>query len=103
MFFPTYKKVAFFENESEKNFQLCIKEENTGWIRQEHLSSGMFKTLMFMTQMNILSGRCVILMDEVENSLGLNCIDILWDELKRFDRDDQFIITTHHSYCDQQH
>jgi Fe-S cluster assembly ATPase SufC len=96
--FPYVEKIAFFENEAEKNYQLCIKEENTGWICQGHLSSGMFKTLMFMTQMSILSGRCVVLMDEVENSLGLNCIDILWDELKRFDRDDQFLITTHHSY-----
>jgi hypothetical protein len=96
--FPNIDDITFFENEDRRYFIVNIREKRTGWIPQFNISSGMFKTLMFITQMSILDGETVVLIDELENSLGLNCIDILQEELSRFDRDDQFIITSHHPY-----
>ena len=57
----------------------------------------MLKTLMHISELYLSAEGTVILIDEFENSLGVNCIDILSDLL--FDnRKLQFIITSHHPY-----
>ncbi len=97
-FFP-YVEDLFFENDfNGRYFLLKIKEKHTGTISQKNFSSGMFKTIVFLTQMAMLSGECVVLIDEIENSLGLNCIDILIEEASHENRDDQFLVTSHHPY-----
>jgi ABC-type bacteriocin/lantibiotic exporter with double-glycine peptidase domain len=40
----------------------------------------------------------VILIDEFENSLGINCIDEVVFQMLASERDLQFIITSHHPY-----
>jgi hypothetical protein len=40
----------------------------------------------------------VFLIDEFENSLGVNCLDDLTTALVSHERDLQFIITSHHPY-----
>ena len=96
--FPYVEDVKFETDENIRYYTLYIKEQKTGWISQSYMSSGMFKTLIFLAQMNTLQGRCVVLLDEIENSLGLNCIDILAEELRGTEYDDQFLITSHHPY-----
>lgn len=75
-----------------------IKEKGVdNWIDQDRISSGMFRTLMHISELYLSAEGTVILIDEFENSLGVNCIDILSDLL--FDnRKLQFIITSHHPY-----
>ncbi|MEH2312120.1 MAG: AAA family ATPase [Nostoc sp.] len=75
-----------------------IKEKGVNnWIIQRRISSGMLKTLMHISELYLSAEGTVILLDEFENSLGVNCIDILSDLL--FDnRKLQFIITSHHPY-----
>ena len=78
---------------------LQIKEKNVSkWILQKSISSGMFKTLMQISELFLCSEGTVILIDEFENSLGINCIDTLIENLLYDNRGLQFIITSHHPY-----
>ncbi|MFB2876292.1 AAA family ATPase [Floridanema aerugineum] len=67
------------------------------WIAQNRISSGMFRTLMHISELYLCADGSVILIDEFENSLGVNCIDVL-TELLLENRNLQFIITSHHPY-----
>ena len=58
----------------------------------------MFKTLMQIAQLFLCAESTVILIDEFENSLGINCIDTLTENLLYDNRDLQFILTSHHPY-----
>mgnify|MGYP006291641609 CR=1 FL=1 len=76
-----------------------IKEKGINkWIVQQYISSGMFKTLMHISELYLCPEGSVILIDEFENSLGVNCIDIITEDLVRENRNLQFIITSHHPY-----
>ncbi|OQX24348.1 MAG: hypothetical protein BWK80_21310 [Desulfobacteraceae bacterium IS3] len=76
-----------------------IKEKNVSkWIPHNKISSGMFKTLMQISQLFLCAESTVILIDEFENSLGINCIDILTENLVYDNRELQFILTSHHPY-----
>ncbi|MEH2244381.1 AAA family ATPase [Nostoc sp.] len=75
-----------------------IKEKwVNNWITEKRISSGMFRTLMHISELYLSAEGTVILIDEFENSLGVNCIDILSDLLLE-NRKLQFIITSHHPY-----
>ncbi|HLO87895.1 MAG TPA: AAA family ATPase [Nostocaceae cyanobacterium] len=75
-----------------------IKEKGVNkWIEQGRISSGMLRTLMHISELYLSADGTIILIDEFENSLGVNCIDILGDLLCE-SRRLQFIITSHHPY-----
>ena len=73
-----------------------IKEKRVNdWI--EKISSGMLKTFMYISELSLSPEGAVILIDEFENSLGVNCIDSVTDLILE-NRDLQFFITSHHPY-----
>jgi predicted ATPase len=75
-----------------------LKEKGVNnWISQNRISSGMFRTLMHISELYLSAEGTVILIDEFENSLGVNCIDVLTD-LLLINKKMQFIITSHHPY-----
>lgn len=75
---------------------LSIKEKGVeDWI--ENISSGMLKTLMYISELYLAPENCIILIDEFENSLGVNCLDSV-TELVLNNKKLQFIITSHHPY-----
>ena len=75
---------------------VSIKEKGVqNWIK--NISSGMFKTLMYISQLYLSPDNCVILIDEFENSLGVNCLDSVTD-LILDNQESQFIVTSHHPY-----
>ena len=77
---------------------IYIKEKECDiWISQDNISSGMFKTLMYIAEIYLSQEGAVVLIDEFENSLGSNCIDAVTDILTER-QDLQFIITSHHPY-----
>jgi Fe-S cluster assembly ATPase SufC len=79
-------------------FSLELKETSVDrWITQSNLSMGMLKTLTHITEIYLLSEGSILLIDEFENSLGVNCIDVV-TELLNDRKDIQFIITSHHPY-----
>ena len=63
---------------------------------QQDISNGMLKTIYYIVELFTMSEDSLVLIDEFENGLGVNCIDIL-SELMLSERNDlQFIITSHH-------
>lgn len=68
------------------------------WIPHNRMSSGMLRTLLHIAEMYLWNEGTVILIDEFENSLGLNCIDVLTEDLIYDNNNIQFIATSHHPY-----
>lgn len=106
-FFPQVEDIKIEPLESERDMPPFIKEKPfiqisemgvKKWIYQFRVSSGMFRTLIHISELYLASEGTVILIDEFENSLGVNCIDELTDELLSAGRNLQFIITSHHPY-----
>jgi predicted ATP-dependent endonuclease of OLD family len=79
-------------------FSLELKEIGVErWITQSNLSTGMLKTLAHIVEIYLLTEGSILLVDEFENSLGVNCIDVV-TELLNDRKDIQFILTSHHPY-----
>jgi predicted ATPase len=79
-------------------FSLKLKETAVDeWINQSNISMGMLKTLAHITEIYLLPKDSILLIDEFENSLGINCIDVV-SELINKRQDIQFILTSHHPY-----
>ena len=86
---PDFREEPFIE----------IKEKGVhDWIGKGNISSGMFKTLMHIAELYLCADGTVILIDEFENSLGINCIDEVTRSIVSSRRSLQFIITSHHPY-----
>ncbi|NET62592.1 MAG: ATP-binding protein, partial [Symploca sp. SIO2E6] len=75
-----------------------IKEKGINhWINHADISLGMCKTLIHLSELFLTPEGSVVLIDEFENSLGVNCIDSITDLILE-DKKLQFIITSHHPY-----
>jgi AAA15 family ATPase/GTPase len=82
-------------NTAENEFVLLYLElDDDVVVRQGDISSGMFKSMMILSELMFGSSQSSIIIDEVENSLGINCLPDVLEELKM--SDNQVIITTHH-------
>mgnify|MGYP000479810266 CR=1 FL=1 len=68
------------------------------WVRQNMISSGMFRSLIHISQLYLSAEGTLFLIDEFENSLGINCIDELTSDILQSRRSLQFILTSHHPY-----
>lgn len=80
-------------------FELQIKERGIDtWIMQEYISSGMMRTLLHLAAISLSPDDSLILIDEFENSLGVNCINEVAQDLMSNRRRLQFIVTSHHPY-----
>ena len=89
------------ERTSDGDFRLFLEIKENGvedWIPQERISSGMFRTLIFLIEVITAPEESVILIDEFENSLGINCMAELTDFILDKSSDIQFILTSHHPY-----
>jgi predicted ATPase len=76
-----------------------IKEKNVkNWINQNRISSGMFRTLIQLSELYLCAEGTVFLIDEFENSLGINCINEITNDILASRRQLQFILTSHHPY-----
>ncbi|MDQ2100746.1 MAG: AAA family ATPase [Tychonema bourrellyi B0820] len=84
---------------TENTAVISIKEKSVPkWIREDRMSSGMLRTIIHVSDIFLSNQGSVILIDEFENSLGINCIDILTDDMIHENKTLQFIATSHHPY-----
>lgn len=67
-------------------------------IPEESISSGMHRTLLHLSRMVLWPDGTVVLIDEFENSLGINCINFVTQNLQIHSQRMQFILTSHHPY-----
>jgi hypothetical protein len=76
-----------------------VKEDQVDkWITGPRLSSGMHRTLIHLVELAMAPQSTVIVIDEFENSLGVNCLPDVTNRLMERSRDLQFIVTSHHPY-----
>lgn len=80
-----------------KRYVLYIQDLSGVWIRQHEISSGMMKTLFHLTYLKTIGNHSVILIDEFENGLGINCMQEVTNDIICADHL-QFILTSHHPY-----
>lgn len=66
------------------------------WIEGDDLSAGMLKVLYYLIELALTAPESVIFIDELENSLGVNCLPDLSEEILIRSTEVQFIITSHH-------
>ncbi|MBF0175798.1 MAG: ATP-binding protein [Magnetococcales bacterium] len=78
---------------------LAIKEKDVqNWIPAVELSTGMLRTLKILLELFLAPKGSVFLVDEFENSLGVNCLPQVAEAARARQNDIQFIITSHHPY-----
>jgi hypothetical protein len=65
-------------------------------LTQPDISNGMLKAIYYIVELMTMPQGALILIDEFENGLGVNCIDSLSEILLNERTDLQFIITSHH-------
>jgi len=77
----------------------CIKEKDVpNWIPVNDISSGMQKIFLLILDLFLMKDSGILLIDEYENSLGINAINFLPDLIYTISEKCQFIITSHHPY-----
>jgi predicted ATPase len=94
------------EQKTEKGFQetyftynILLKEDYVNdWISENDISSGMYRTLLQLAELYLCPEGTLFLIDEFENSLGINCISELTSDILKSKRQLQFILTSHHPY-----
>lgn len=100
--FPNVEKIDFISVKSFNDFLspvLIIREKNVNaWIPQNTISSGMMRTLSQIITLVLANDGDVIMIDEFENGLGVNCINELADLIMEPEADIQVVMTSHHPY-----
>ena len=100
--FPEIKDIKITREEisNDESLIFCeIQDADSGeWIPQDRMSSGMFRTLIYIIEVITAPKGSVILIDEFENSLGINCMSEITDFILDHADGLQFIITSHHPY-----
>ena len=100
--FPSVKDIRITVNkQSDKNYNLLLEIQEHGsenWIPQYRISSGMYVTLTYLIEITSAPEGSVFVVDEFENSLGINCMPQLTDFILDKSPNLQFILTSHHPY-----
>lgn len=100
--FSSVKDVRVTVNkQSDKNYNLLLEIQEHGsenWIPQYRISSGMYVTLTYLIEITSAPEGSVFVVDEFENSLGINCMPQLTDFILDKSPNLQFILTSHHPY-----
>ncbi len=96
--FPVVEDMKFEYDRFGREYMLYIKEKNTDWIGFNNLSSGMMKGLYHIACLSLMPRGSILLIDEIENSLGAKCLDLISDMISNNEREYQIIITSHHPY-----
>ncbi|MBF0261268.1 MAG: ATP-binding protein [Magnetococcales bacterium] len=103
LFFEIFEKISdikidIFDFANETNLlTISITEDNKN-IFDEDISSGMLRVLSILLELALAPKGAVILIDEIENSLGVNCLPQIIDAMLERSNEVQFIITSHHPY-----
>jgi len=83
------------EDVSREMYLLCMTVYGKKLMQQD-ISNGMLKTIYYIVELYTMSDNSLVMIDEFENGLGVNCIDLLSELLLTERNDLQFIITSHH-------
>lgn len=93
--FIEIEEIDVVEDEQREIFLLSMQVYGKK-LRQYDISNGMLKTIYYIVELYTMASNSLIMIDEFENGLGVNCIDLLSETLLTTRDDLQFIITSHH-------
>ena len=69
-----------------------------GWVDAFDMSSGMHRTLLHLLELHLEPPGSVLLVDEYENGMGVNCLPQVTDTLFERRGEVQLVFTSHHPY-----
>lgn len=93
--FDEIEDIDVVEDSAKELYLIAIKVYGKELLQHE-ISSGMLKTIYYIVELYTMPENSIILIEEFENGLGVNCIDTLTEMLLSEREDLQFIITSHH-------
>jgi ABC-type transport system involved in cytochrome c biogenesis ATPase subunit len=99
--FPQVKHVHVSKRLEGDQAELAISVSMKGVgrpIEQGDISSGMLRMFLLLVDLYFLPDGTTLLVDEIENSLGVNCLDEYVHSLQHANRNLQIIATSHHPY-----
>ena len=105
--FPFVNKMEFKDfREISKLFNtpnfmpiMCFWEgQNNDYIPLYELSTGMQKVMLILTDITSMPEDSIYLIDEYENSLGENAINFFPEFLIQLNKNNQYLVTSHHPY-----
>lgn len=83
------------DSEEKRNLIYIDMHMESGEVVNQHsISSGMFKTMMILAELYFGNNKSPIVIDEIENSLGVNCLSDVLSEMEG--AENQIILTSHH-------
>ncbi len=83
------------DSEEKRNLIYIDMHMESGEVVNQHsISSGMFKTMMILAELYFGNNKSPIVIDEIENSLGVNCLSDVLSEMEA--TENQIILTSHH-------
>ncbi|WP_437674611.1 AAA family ATPase [Sorangium sp. So ce131] len=110
--FPTVERLAVrryyalgpdFAEGKIYSVALAVKESGVDeWVYFADMSSGMQRYLSFLVHLSFAPPGTVVLIDELESSLGVNCLPAVTRFLLSRAPDLQLILTSHHPYIIEQ-
>lgn len=91
-------KITLSPNNNEYGISLLI--DNEIWIEHDKISSGIIKTMNVLSYLFFNVRGSLIIIDEIENSLGVNCLDEVIESIEEsiYENNSQAILTSHHPY-----
>lgn len=91
---------AFADRSSDIRTKVfCFREKNLeNWIPVNDISTGMQKIFSIALDLFLLPEGGIMLLDEYENSLGINALNVTPDLIMTMNPNWQFIISSHHPY-----
>lgn len=97
--FPYVDEILVSDKKGTGTSELVIWQDDT-WIEKRDISGGMLKAIYVLANSCFSPDGSVILLDELENALGVNCLDDIVDTIcvKSAENHQQFILTSHHPY-----
>jgi energy-coupling factor transporter ATP-binding protein EcfA2 len=97
--FPSVEDIKVSVTRKTEGYEFFFNiKENNQWVSQSQISSGMFRTLVYLIDISLAPQGSVIVIDEFENSLGINCMPDLTEFVMSKAPHLQFILTSHHPY-----
>jgi hypothetical protein len=99
--FPVIEDWAVEEQVSQNNegWNIAYKIKVRGqrnFIQHRNIASGMLRTFNIIADLYLSNPETVFLLDELENSLGHNCLPHLEELILNHSFESQFIMTSHH-------
>ena len=95
--FPDVDDFVFKLDRENRSMESYVRTNGSN-IPYDSISAGMRKTISFLVDLLTISNNYVVLIDEIENGLGVNCLDEVYDLLTSLRTDLQLIMTSHHPY-----